>query len=89
MSSQSATIVQCLWNYCNVLRDESLEDSASLPAPDVLAAEFTACVLMEVYDLGDRSGNAWRYIQAYASNPIQAIARALDTVEKVLEVLGV
>jgi len=24
MSSQSATIVQRLWNYCNVLRDEGV-----------------------------------------------------------------
>jgi type I restriction enzyme M protein len=36
----SSTIVQRLWNYCNVLRDESLEDSANLPDPDVLAAEI-------------------------------------------------
>ncbi len=40
MSTQSSTIVQRVWNYCNVLRDESLEDSANLPDPDVLAAEI-------------------------------------------------
>jgi type I restriction enzyme M protein len=38
--SQSATIVQRLWNYCNVLRDESLEDTANLPEPDLLALEI-------------------------------------------------
>lgn len=70
--SESSTIVQRIWNYCNILRgerwlegmgkfefaveaglardkvnldifwlrDESLEDSARLPAPDVLAAEI-------------------------------------------------
>jgi len=50
-------------------------------------AEFTACVLMQLYGLGDRSGNAWRYISCYARDPIQAIASALTTVEKVLAVL--
>ncbi len=54
-----------------------------------VAAELTACVLMELYELGDRSGNSWKYIQGYASDPIQAVARALDTVQKVLEVLEV
>ena len=53
-------------------------------------AEFTACVLMELYGLGDRSGNAWQYLrQGYASEPLVAIVKALSTVEKVLEVLGV
>ena len=36
-----------------------------------VAAEFTACVLLDVYGLGDRSGNAWLCIQSYASDPIQ------------------
>lgn len=39
-TNHSATIVQRLWNYCNVLRDESLEDTANLPDPDVLAQEI-------------------------------------------------
>jgi hypothetical protein len=52
-------------------------------------AEFSACVLMQLYGLGDRSGNAWRYISCYAKDPIQAIASALTTVEKVLAALGV
>lgn len=52
-------------------------------------AEFTACILMELYGYGDRSGNAWQYIANYATDPIQAIVKALTTVEKVLGVLGV
>lgn len=40
MTTESTTIVQRLWNYCNVLRDESLEETANLPDPDVLAAEI-------------------------------------------------
>jgi antirestriction protein ArdC len=50
-------------------------------------AEFTATVLMEMYGLGDRSGNAWEYIQSYADNPITAITKALSTIEKVLAFL--
>lgn len=52
-------------------------------------ADFTACVLMELYGYGDRSGNTWQYISGYATDPIQAIVKALATVEKVLEVLEV
>jgi hypothetical protein len=52
-------------------------------------AEFTACVLMELYGLGDSSGNAWQYLSGYAAEPLVAIVKALSTVERVLEVLGV
>jgi hypothetical protein len=52
-------------------------------------AEFTAAVLMTLYGLGDRTGNAWRYIQSYSDNPLTAIQRALSTVEKVLILLEV
>ena len=52
-------------------------------------AEFTACVLMECYDLGDRSGNAWRYISQYSQDPLAAIVKALSTVEKVLDLLDI
>ena len=52
-------------------------------------AEFTATVLMELYDLGDRSGNAWRYISRYSSDPLAAIVKALATVEKVLDLLEI
>jgi len=40
MNNSSAQLVAKLWNYCNLLRDDSLEDSAGLPDPDVLAAEI-------------------------------------------------
>ena len=50
-------------------------------------AEFTAAVLMHLYGLGDRTGNCWKYIQYYASDPLQAIVKALGTVEKVLTLL--
>lgn len=50
-------------------------------------AEFTAAVLMALYGLGDRTGNAWRYIQSYSKDPLTAIQRALSTVEKVLILL--
>lgn len=52
-------------------------------------AEFTACVLMELYDLGDRSGNAWHYIAGYSKDPLAAIVKALATVEKVLNILDI
>lgn len=47
-------------------------------------AEFTAAVLMELYGLGDRSGNAWKYIEHFATDPINAVLKALGTVERVL-----
>lgn len=67
--------------------DGNLKDTASEEAEPV--AEFTACVLMELYDLGDRSGNAWQYIAGYARDPLTAITRALGTVEQILAVLEV
>lgn len=42
MANESSTIVQRLWSYCNVLCDESLEEFANLPDPDVLAQEIMA-----------------------------------------------
>lgn len=50
-------------------------------------AEFTAAVLMHLYGLGDWAGNCWRYIQGYAADPLQAILKALATVEKILGLL--
>jgi len=50
-------------------------------------AEFTAAVLMHLYGLGDRAGNCWQYISGYAPDPLQAIVKALGTVEKVLALL--
>jgi hypothetical protein len=50
-------------------------------------AEFTTAVLMDLYGLGDHTGNAWRYISHYADDPIVAITKAMGTVEKVLQVI--
>lgn len=50
-------------------------------------AEFTATVLMHLYGLSDRTGNAWTYIQTYHPDPLAAIQRALGTVEQVLTFL--
>jgi hypothetical protein len=50
-------------------------------------AEFTACVLMESYGLGDRTGNTWQYIRHYHKDPLQAISAALGTVERILAFL--
>lgn len=51
-------------------------------------AEFTACVLMDVYGLGDRTGNAWKYIKMYTPDPVKAVKEALGTIEKVFGVLN-
>ena len=53
-----------------------------------IIAEFTSCVLMDLYEFGDSSGNAWEYISSYSSNPLIAITKALSTVEKVLQVIN-
>ena len=47
-------------------------------------AEFAAAVLMALYGLADRSGNAWEYIGRYSSDPLTAITHALAAVERVL-----
>ncbi len=39
-NNQSTAIVQRLWNYCTVLRDESLEETENLPDPDIIAGEI-------------------------------------------------
>jgi hypothetical protein len=50
-------------------------------------AEFTSAVLMDLYGLRDTSGNTWNYIKMYADDPLEAITKALKTVEQVLAVL--
>ena len=50
-------------------------------------ADFTACVLMHLYGLGDRTGNTWSYIQSYHKNPLTAITRALSKVEQILALI--
>jgi hypothetical protein len=52
-----------------------------------IVAELTACTLMHMYGLGDRTGNAWRYIEHYAKDPVVAITKALDKVGKVLDII--
>ena len=51
-------------------------------------AEFTACVLMQCYGLQDSSGYTWEYIRTYnPDDPIKAIMSALDTIEKVINLI--
>jgi hypothetical protein len=51
-------------------------------------ADFTACVLMQVYGLKDTTGTTWEYIKAYnPDNPVSAIIGALDTIGKVLDLI--
>jgi hypothetical protein len=51
-------------------------------------ADFTACVLMEVYGLKDSTGLTWQYIKSYnPDNPMSAIIGALDTIGKVLDLI--
>jgi hypothetical protein len=51
-------------------------------------ADFTACVLMQVYGLKDTSGVTWEYIKHYnPDNPTGAILAALDTIGKVLDLI--
>ena len=51
-------------------------------------ADFTACVLMQVYGLKDTSGTTWNYIKSYnPENPTGAILAALDTIGKVLDLI--
>lgn len=58
-------------------------------AKEETIAEFTSCVLMWLYGLGDRTGNAWAYIQHYNKDPVQAIGNAMQDVETILEALQV
>lgn len=48
-------------------------------------AELAAAVLMEVYGLGDRTGNCWVYIKEYAKDPVEAIHRAAARVGEILD----
>lgn len=47
-------------------------------------AEFTASVLMDLYNIGDTTGNSWAYIQKYAKDPIEAVMASLKDVEAIL-----
>jgi len=51
-------------------------------------ADFTACVLMQIYGLKDMTGNTWDYIKRYnPKDPIKAILKCLDTIGKVLDLI--
>lgn len=50
-------------------------------------AELTAAVLMELYDLGDHTGDAWRYIKGYADDPLAAIVKAIGKVGEIVDLL--
>jgi hypothetical protein len=51
-----------------------------------IVAEFTACVLAELYGY-DYTGNAWQYISALHKDPLTAVVKAMAEVEKVLGVI--
>jgi len=50
-------------------------------------AELGACVLMQMYGLGDRLGNCWRYIEGYNEDPLRAITAATEDVAAILDVI--
>ena len=50
-------------------------------------AKLTAAVLMELYGLGDHSGDAWPYIEGYVNDPVAAIVRAVGKVGDILALL--
>lgn len=54
-------------------------------AYDEVVAELTSAVLAMVYSGKDITGNAWKYIKAYAENPLDAVRKAMKDVEKVLD----
>lgn len=52
-------------------------------------AEFTGAVLMDLYDFGDRTGNAWTYVKSYnPESPLEAILAAAGDVEQIVGFLG-
>jgi hypothetical protein len=64
-------------------RGETLEPGQD-PHQEIVA-DLCAAVLMDIYELGDYSGNAWKYINAYApDDPLSAISAALRDIADVL-----
>lgn len=51
-------------------------------------AELTATVLMQLYGIRDHTGNAWKYISAYNTDPLKAILKAISKVGQVIELLA-
>ena len=47
-------------------------------------AELTACTLAAIYHL-DYTANAWKYISAYNSDPLRAIAAAAEDVARIVQ----
>lgn len=50
-------------------------------------AELVAAVLANVYELGDYTGNCWRYVEHYHGDPLKAIQAAASTVGPILELI--
>lgn len=72
----------------NKVKVESLIDQTSDAeyAEGETIAEFTAAVLSELYGI-PHTGNAWQYIQRYASDPLTAIYKAMSKIEQVLNLI--
>jgi len=52
-----------------------------------VVAEFTACVLMELYGIRDHTGNAWNYLSSYSDDPLTAITKGMSAIEDVIALL--
>jgi len=52
-----------------------------------VVAEFTACVLMELYGMRDHTGNAWEYLSSYSADPLVAITKGMAAIEDVIALL--
>lgn len=50
-------------------------------------AELASAVLMELYGYGDISGNCWKYVSGYSTDPLKAIMGAAQDVEQILAVI--
>jgi hypothetical protein len=51
-----------------------------------VVAEFIACVLSNLYGL-DYSGNSWEYLKMFSTDPIKAIFKAGQHIERVLDLI--
>lgn len=56
-------------------------------AEQEITAEFTSAVLMDFYNLADNTGNMWQYIKHYSDDPLTAIGKSCQVVEKILKFL--
>jgi hypothetical protein len=66
--------------------NSKLEKGGAAEARQEIVAEFTACVLAELYGY-DYTGNAWQYISALHKDPLTAVVKAMAEVEKVLDII--